>query len=198
MIQGPVLAAINLADASDDVLRQANLIAAGIRGRLVVCYVLHEGLRVRMTLPHSGEVDARALADVDELCFDRMSQIRMGSAPGSWSRGRVTLVGDAASCVSLLAGQGSALAMTAAYLLAGELHRAQGDYPTAFARYEERFNPFVLAKQNAALRFAGAFAPASKLSIFVRNQIMNLFTVQWIANLTVGRQLADAIELPEY
>jgi universal stress protein A len=65
VIQGPVLAAIDLADASDDVLRQANLIAAGIGGRLVVCYVLHEGLRVRMTFPHSGEVDARAQAEFE-------------------------------------------------------------------------------------------------------------------------------------
>ena len=41
-----------------------------------------------------------------------------------WSRGRVALVGDAAYCVSLLAGQGSALAMTGAYVLAGELAKA--------------------------------------------------------------------------
>jgi hypothetical protein len=36
------------------------------------------------------------------------------------------LVGDAAYWVSLLAGQGSALAMTGAYVLAGELARACG------------------------------------------------------------------------
>lgn len=42
--------------------------------------------------------------------FDRVSQIRMSS----WSRGRVVLVGDAAACPSLLAGQGSALAMVEA------------------------------------------------------------------------------------
>ena len=50
-----------------------------------------------------------------------VSQIRMDA----WSQGRVALVGDAAFCVSLLAGQGSALAMTSAYVLAGELARAQ-------------------------------------------------------------------------
>ena len=37
--------------------------------------------------------------------FDSVSQIRMSS----WTRGRVALVGDAAACPSLLAGQGSAL-----------------------------------------------------------------------------------------
>ena len=63
-----------------------------------------------------------ALDDSSDLYFDRVSQIRMGNAP-SWSRGRVALTGDAAFCVSLLAGQGSALAMIAAYILACELHR---------------------------------------------------------------------------
>lgn len=48
---------------------------------------------------------------------DRVSQIRMDT----WSNGRVGLIGDAAFCPSLLAGQGSALAMIAAYALAGEL-----------------------------------------------------------------------------
>ena len=42
--------------------------------------------------------------------FDAVSQIRMPS----WTRGRVALVGDAAACPSLLAGQGSALAMVEA------------------------------------------------------------------------------------
>ena len=51
---------------------------------------------------------------------------------GLWTRGRVSLIGDAASCISLLAGQGSGLAMLAAYILAGELHRPGADYVRAF------------------------------------------------------------------
>ncbi|MGB8800315.1 MAG: FAD-binding domain [Candidatus Acidiferrales bacterium] len=139
-----------------------------------------------------------ALDAADELYFDRVSQIRMDPSQGLWTRGRVTLVGDAAFCVSLLAGQGSALAMVAAYILAGELHQANGDYAQAFARYQERFGPFVLKKQKAALRFAGAFAPKSKFALFVRNQIFNLMAVPWIADLAAGRDLADNIELPDY
>ena len=68
----------------------------------------------------------RILDELDrtqELYFDRVSLIRMES----WSRGRVVLVGDAAFCVSLVAGQGSALAMISAYVLAGELANAGGD-----------------------------------------------------------------------
>jgi 2-polyprenyl-6-methoxyphenol hydroxylase-like FAD-dependent oxidoreductase len=122
----------------------------------------------------------------------------MDEHEGLWTRGRVTLVGDAASCVSLLAGQGTALAMVAAYILAGELHRSKGDYAEAFARYQSLFGPFVREKQKAALRFAGFFAPKSNFSLFLRNQVMKLLDVPWIADLTVGRDIADRIPLPQY
>ena len=139
-----------------------------------------------------------ALDVTSDLYFDRVSQIRMDTQTGSWSRGRVTLVGDAAFCVSLLAGQGSALAMVGAYILAGELHRAGSDYAAAFGRYQERFEPFVLKKQKGALHFAGTFAPKSKFSMFIHNQIMKLLKIPWIADLAVGRELADNFTLPEY
>ena len=139
-----------------------------------------------------------ALATCNDFYFDRVSQIRMDPTQGLWTRGRVTLLGDAASCVSLLAGEGSGLAMVAAYILAGELHRFGGDYSKAFARYQEVFGPFVLGKQNGALRLAGSFAPKSKLSLFLRNQIMKLMTIPWVADFAFGRQLAEDIALPDY
>ncbi|HUN61296.1 MAG TPA: FAD-binding domain [Candidatus Sulfotelmatobacter sp.] len=139
-----------------------------------------------------------ALDSAGDLYFDRVSQIRMDPQQGLWSRGRVALIGDSASCVSLLAGQGTALAMVAAYILAGELHCCRGDYGEAFRRYQNLFGPFVLAKQKAALRFAGSFAPKSKLSLFLRNRLFNLMSIRWIADLAVGRDLADHIALPEY
>jgi len=135
-----------------------------------------------------------ALDCVNELYFDRVSQIRMNT----WSRGRVALVGDAAYCVSLLAGQGSALAMAGAYILAGELHRANGDYHAAFARYEALFAPLIQSKQKAALRFAGTFAPRSRASLWLRNRVLNLLSIGWIADLAVGRDFADRITLPNY
>ena len=122
----------------------------------------------------------------------------MGSAEGSWSRGRVALVGDAAFCVSLLAGQGSALAMAAAFILAGELYRAAGDYGSAFARYQRHLEAFVRGKQRSAVKFAGTFAPKSRFSMVVRNAIMNLLRVEWIADFVIGRDLGDHFSLPVY
>jgi len=136
-----------------------------------------------------------ALEATPDLYFDRVSQIEMNE---SWANGRVTLIGDAASCVSLLGGQGSALAMTAAYILAGELHRAEGRYHDAFARYQQLFGPFVSMKQRAARRFASGFAPKSRLSLFLRNRLFGLFSIGWIARLIAGREFNDRIALPDY
>ncbi|MGH9418902.1 MAG: FAD-binding domain, partial [Thermoanaerobaculia bacterium] len=108
-----------------------------------------------------------ALDGATELYFDRVSQIRIDPANGWAARGRVALIGDAASCPSFLAGQGSALAMVAAYILAVELRRANGDHTLAFARYGDLFQPFVAQKQRAALRLAGSFAPPSKWALFL-------------------------------
>ena len=97
----------------------------------------------------------KSLDRCNDFYFDSVSQIHMDS----WSRGRVVLIGDACFCPSLLAGQGSALAMTAAYILAGELKRAAGDFGRRSEIIENLFRPFVTGKQRAAKRFAGSFAP---------------------------------------
>ena len=139
----------------------------------------------------------QALDSAADFYFDRVSQIRMDPREGLWTRGRVALLGDAASCISLLGGEGSGLAMIAAYILAGELHRAQGDYDTAFHGYQDRLASFVRGKQDTALRFAGTFAPRSAVSLFLRNRIFSLLGIPWIANLTIGR-FTDNFALPDY
>jgi 2-polyprenyl-6-methoxyphenol hydroxylase-like FAD-dependent oxidoreductase len=136
-----------------------------------------------------------ALDSCAELYFDRVSQIRMDA----WSQGRVGLIGDAAFCVSLLAGQGSALAMTAAYVLAEELDSANGDYRWAFRRYEELLRPHVISKQNAAVRFASSFAPKTRLGLVFRHLVMSTFQIPMIAKFAIGRDLVvDRLKLPQY
>ena len=134
------------------------------------------------------------LDGTDELYFDSASQIRMPN----WSRGRVALVGDAAFCVSLLAGQGSALAIIAAYVLAGELGAWHGRYQQAFASYEARLRSYIRGKQRGAERFAGAFAPRTRAGLLFRNMVIRAFAFPGLARLAVGRDIADRIELPHY
>jgi 2-polyprenyl-6-methoxyphenol hydroxylase-like FAD-dependent oxidoreductase len=132
------------------------------------------------------------MSDAKTFYCDRVSQIQMPS----WTRGRVAVVGDAAAAVSLLAGQGSALAMVEAYVLAAELAQARGNHVQAFARYEQTLMPFLRTKQRAALRLVPAFAPRSGVQLFLRNSIMKLFNVPFVAKLAMGKSLRDAIELP--
>jgi FAD binding domain len=135
-----------------------------------------------------------ALDEAPELYFDRVSQIRMEH----WSCGRVALVGDAAHCVSLLAGQGSALAMTGAYILAGELAKAADQHEIAFAYYERLMRGFVEKKQQGAERFASALAPKTRFGLFFRNQVTKAAAVPGLARLTFGRDIVDTLQLPDY
>jgi 2-polyprenyl-6-methoxyphenol hydroxylase-like FAD-dependent oxidoreductase len=74
----------------------------------------------------------RCLDDADDFYFDAISQIRLDS----WSRGRVTLVGDAGYCPGPAVGGGTSLAVVGAYVLAAELAAAGGDHVTGFPAYE--------------------------------------------------------------
>jgi len=139
---------------------------------------------------------ARMLSALDtthDLYIDQVSQIRLPQ----WSRGRVALVGDAAAAPSFLAGQGSALAMIAAYVLAGELRGA--DRPeAALAAYERRLRPFITGKQDAATRFTSTFVPGSRFAIGVRNVVTRFMGIPWVADRAVGRDIRDMIDLPDY
>lgn len=135
-----------------------------------------------------------ALDHSSDLYFDRVSQIRMER----WTKGRVALIGDAASCPSLLAGQGSALAIIQAYVLAGELASHWPDFGKAFSRYEELLQNFLRMKQSAAEGFASSFAPKTQLGIWARTMVTRLMRFRPIANRVLGRSLADHISLPEY
>jgi len=144
-----------------------------------------------------GQESSRVLEELDrsdDLYFDRVSQICMPS----WSQGRIALVGDAAFCVSLLAGQGSALAMTAAYALAGELASAGGSHREAFARYETLLRPYIETKQRAARRFGGVFAPRTALGLFVRDLVIRAASIPGVARLAFGSDMIDRLALPEY
>ncbi len=97
--------------------------------------------------------------DSDDFYFDIMAQIKMDS----WSKGRITLLGDSAYCASPFSGMGINLALVGAYILAGEL-KSTGDYSMAFKRYNELMHPFVDAVQDLALWMGKCFLPEDEIS----------------------------------
>ena len=115
----------------------------------------------------------------------------------SWVKGRVALVGDAAACVSLVAGEGAGLGMTEAFVLAGELC-ASTDYVSAYAAYERRLRAFVVAKQRAARGFASSFTPRTALGLWLRNQATRLMATPTLPGLLLGAQMHDDFSLPDY
>lgn len=135
-----------------------------------------------------------AMENVSNIYFDRVSQIRMNR----WTKGRTALIGDAAACVSLLAGEGTGLAMAEAYVLAGEIHRCHGEHATAFVRYQSLLMPFLEQKQRSAAKFASAFAPQTAFGIRIRNLVTQLLWIPLIADFIIGRDLRDNIQLPNY
>jgi len=135
-----------------------------------------------------------ALDRAEDLYFDRVSQIKIDR----WSQGRVALVGDAASCVSLLAGEGTGLAMLQAYVLAGELDRSGGEHGEAFRRYEQLVQPLIEGKQESARAFAGVLAPRTSVGLWTRNRVSRLLDIPALAAWVIRREFRDDIELPDY
>ena len=129
-----------------------------------------------------------------DFYFDVVSQIQMSH----WSKNRVTLVGDACDCPSLLSGQGSTLAMVGAYILAGELKEANGNYKTAFERYENIFKPFMESKQKIAQSFAKSFVPKSRLGIWILNIGIKLMSLDFISKMFVKPFTDNKLNLKFY
>jgi 2-polyprenyl-6-methoxyphenol hydroxylase-like FAD-dependent oxidoreductase len=136
----------------------------------------------------------RALDKAADFYFDRVSQIEMPK----WTKGRVALLGDACACPSLLAGEGSSMAMAEAYCLAGELHAGNRDHTAAFEAYERRLRPYVERKQKAARGFASGFVPKTASGLWLRNLALTATTTLGLARLLFGAQLRDPLKLPVF
>jgi 2-polyprenyl-6-methoxyphenol hydroxylase-like FAD-dependent oxidoreductase len=137
---------------------------------------------------------AAAIECCDDFYFDSVCQIRM---PG-WSRGRVVLLGDAAYCPSLLAGEGASFAMAGAYILAGELASSDGQVESAFWLYEQRLKAFIERRQGAALRLGGWFAPRTRFGLLIRNELTRLAATSALSNLILRPMVSDDLRLPDY
>ncbi|KRD17446.1 MULTISPECIES: FAD-dependent monooxygenase [unclassified Streptomyces] len=108
----------------------------------------------------------------EDLWFDSVSRVRLGS----WANGRIALLGDAASSVSLF-GDGSTLAMAGARTLAEELAASPADHEAAFARYETRHRKLVDPRQNNVATASALMVPVTRTGIAVRNAATRLWPV---------------------
>ncbi|MFK8849761.1 FAD-dependent monooxygenase [Streptomyces sp. Ac-502] len=133
-----------------------------------------------------------SLHQAPDLYFDSISRADVDT----WSTGRVCLVGDAA-CGATIGGMGTGTAMVAAYVLAGELARAQGEYRTAFTRYEKRLRQYARGCQAGGGRTGKFLAPGTATGIRFRNALLTrpLFLK---GMLKLGEKVSSTVALPEY
>ncbi|MFG1704171.1 hypothetical protein ACFLIM_13360 [Nonomuraea sp. M3C6] len=120
----------------------------------------------------------------EDLWLDSVSQVRIER----WNNGRVALLGDAASSVSLF-GDGSTLAMAGAHTLADHLAAAP---QTAFARYETQHRTLVDPRQANIAMAAALMVPATRVGIATRNLASRLWpaaaTAGWLRNQVIPRR----------
>jgi 2-polyprenyl-6-methoxyphenol hydroxylase-like FAD-dependent oxidoreductase len=102
--------------------------------------------------------------------FDSVTQLRMDS----WSRGRVTLVGDAGYCPGPAVGGSTSLAVLGAYVLAGELAAAGGDHERGFEAYEREMAEIVRRSRVFALGAAKRVVPATRTGMWALVQSARL------------------------
>ncbi|SFW82460.1 FAD-dependent monooxygenase [Amycolatopsis australiensis] len=94
--------------------------------------------------------------------FDSITQLRLDT----WSRGRVTLVGDAGYCPGPAVGGSTSLAVLGAYVLAGELAAAGGDHTRAFPAYEREMAELVRKSRAFAEGAARGLIPGSRAGVW--------------------------------
>lgn len=102
--------------------------------------LLLQALRGRGTV--ADRISA-ALGAVQDFYFGPMSQVQASA----WSKGRFVMIGDAAHCPTPFTGEGTALALVGAYVLAGEIKRT-ADHAHAFDAYERLVRPYAEASQS--------------------------------------------------
>jgi 2-polyprenyl-6-methoxyphenol hydroxylase-like FAD-dependent oxidoreductase len=136
---------------------------------------------VREECQGMGWIAGQILDDMPEgpIYFDSATQIVMPL----WHTRRIALLGDACGCLTLIAGQGSHMAMAGAYVLARELEKSEGNPITAFVEYEKFMRPFIEKKQRDAVRNADTFVPRSRLQMLYRYPLLRLV----FSNLLIKR-----------
>ncbi|WP_405163446.1 FAD-dependent monooxygenase [Nocardia sp. NBC_01499] len=146
----------------------------------------------------------RLLAELDNtpsFYFDSITQLRLDT----WSRGRVTLVGDAAYCPGPAVGGSTSMAVIGAYILAGELAAHADDHSAAFGAYEHEIGDYVRRSRSFAIAAAKTLVPARPFNVWAMANAIRLFNAlpapvsRAAAKLnTKGVRLHDSFAVPDY
>ena len=153
------------------------------------------------------EAILEALKENDDFYCEHQGLVKLDC----WSRGRVTLIGDAGYC-SADTGMGTSCAMVGAYVLAGEIGKycgrpsdpsdnTQNGLFTALKAYEDKFRPFIDTVQHG-IGDPSFFdkIPWTPFTISIAYRAMwavSLLRLDLVGNWFLNQNL-DGWDLPEY
>ena len=101
-----------------------------------------------------------------DMYFDSVARVDVAK----WARGRIALLGDASSCVSLF-GDGSTLAIAGAYQLAKALKESPTDPQGAFGRYQAVHSKLVASKQKNLISTAARIVPRTPAGLWLSTRL---------------------------
>ncbi|KAL9038300.1 MAG: hypothetical protein Q9214_005335 [Letrouitia sp. 1 TL-2023] len=121
-----------------------------------------------------GWESQRVLQGMDD-CTDFFMQAIAQVKVKNFVKGRVALLGDSAWCASPVAGMGTTLAISGAYVLAGELSR-QPTTAEALKAYEGTMRPFIDLAQKIPPGAPGIACPQTKTGVWILRTVMSVLT----------------------
>lgn len=113
-----------------------------------------------------------AVRDSDNLYASEAVQVKVPSL----QKGHFALVGDAGYAPGPI-GTGTSLAITGAYVLAGEINDHLPDLQAGLRSYERKMRPIIDDMQHIPPGFPGIMTPQTKLALALRNAILRLAAV---------------------
>lgn len=135
--------------------------------------------------------------------MQEIAQVKMSS----WSSGHITLLGDAGYCPSPISGMGTSLAITGAYVLAGEIakqfnsqNNGSGSIEKALEAYEKQMRPYVTTAQTLPPGAPALANPQTWWGIKILNTVVGFVGWSGIAKLLGKWSGPPAVDksLPEY
>lgn len=120
-------------------------------------------------------------------------------------QGRFVVVGDAGYACGPTGG-GTSLALTGAYVLAGEIGKHKNDIAAGLKAYEQRMKPIIKDMQKIPPGFPGVMAPQTAWGIWVRNMVFVLIVwsmklkplFAWLSSSFASSLGGDKYNLPDY
>ena len=108
----------------------------------------------------------KGMMDTNDFYASEVVQVK----PPRISAGRVALVGDAGYAPGFT-GSGTTLALTGAYMLAGEICAHKNDLTAALQGYETRMRPIITEMQKVPPLVPTVMAPQTAWGLWLRNHI---------------------------